>query len=182
VAGIPSIVPAININTSSGQLRTELLNTFIRLDGNLKAVPFRLFATTGPIGNSSTTETDLYTKQLNFNTLTEVGQSIQIFATGKTNANANNKRFKLKLGTTTLFDSGNVAANDKDWTFVGEVIANGDTGQIAYGQFTYDGSSSIVRTETGAEDLGTTLDLTLTGQGGASDDISLYYVKGVLVI
>ena len=178
---IRSITPAINVNTRSPQLRTELLNTFARLDGNLQNVPFREFVYNGPFPSDGSLETTFYTHKINYNTLTEIGQSYLIFAAGKTAANGNNKTFKLKLGSTTLFDSGAVASNDKDWTFFGELICNGATAQIFYGNMCYDGSSPIIRTETASEDFGTSLDLVFTGQGTTDGDISLYYAKAQLI-
>lgn len=181
MAGYTSITPSININTTSGALRTELLNTFARLDGQLTNAPFKLRTTNGPTGNVSNTETTMASFQLNFNTLTEIGQSIMITACGKTAANGNNKTFKLKLGSTTLFDSGALALNDKDWTFRGEIIGNGSASQIFYGEFCSNGSSPVVVTTTGSEDLGTNLTVAFTGTGTTTGDIQQYYYKTILI-
>ena len=181
MSGFSSITPSININTSSGALRTELLNTFSRLDGQLSAAPYRFATQNGPVGNTGAAETDLMTFQINFNTLTNLGTSMLIFACGKTAANANTKTFKIKLGATTLFSTGAVAANDDDWTFQAEIIANGATSQIFWSQFTYDGVVTNTNVTTSSEDLGTNLAVTFTGQGTASDDISLYYFKSLLI-
>lgn len=181
MSGYRSITPSINVNTPSGQLRTELFNAFVRLDGQLTQAPYRLASQNGPVGNEAGTETDLMTFQLNFNTLTEIGQSLQIIGGGKTAANANNKRFRIKLGTTTIFDSGTVTWNDKDFQFYCELVANGATSQIVTTQFIGDGQNPIVRTDTYSEDFGTTLDVTFTGEGTSASDISLYYYKAVLL-
>lgn len=181
MTGFSSITPSINVNTGSGQLRTELLNTFSRLDGQLQLAPYRLATQNGPVGNTGAAETDLMQFQLNFNTLGNIGKSIQILAAGKTAANANNKTFKLKLGATTLFTSGAIALNNKDWTFQGEIVSNGSTSQIIWGQFTSNGAATIVNTTTASENLGTNLVIKFTGQGTASDDISLYYYKACLL-
>lgn len=181
MSGFRSITPSINVNTQSGQLRTELLNTFSRLDGQLSAAPYRLSSQNGPVGNTGAVETTLMSFQLDYNTLTNIGQSIQIVAYGKTAANANNKTFKLKLGSTTLFNSGAAARNNLDWTFIGEIIANGSTAQIFNGMLTYNGVASIISTTTATEDLGTNLVVAFTGTGTADSDISLYYYKAVLI-
>ena len=181
MAGFRAITPSINVNTQSGQLRTELLNTFSRLDGQLAAAPYRFSTQNGPAGNTSTAETTMQEFQIDFNTLSNVGTSIQIVAAGKTAANGNNKRYKVKLGSTTLFDSGNVALNNKDWTFRGEIIANGSTSQIFYGEFCSNGASPIVTTTTASEDLGTNLVVTFTGQGTTTGDIQQYYYKALLI-
>lgn len=181
MAGFRSITPSINVNTASGALRTELQNTFARLDGQLQQAPYRLSTQNGPVGNTGSGETTLMTFQLNFNTLSNIGQSLLIFAAGKTNSNANNKTFKLKLGSTTLFTSGALALNNVNWSFQGEIVCNGAANQIFWGQFNRSGGSPVITTTTATEDFGTNLDIAFTGQGTASDDISLYYYKTTLI-
>lgn len=181
MSGYRSIVPAINVNTSSGALRTELQNTFARLDGQLNLAPYRLATQNGPVGNTGSSETTLMSFQLDFNTLSNIGQTLTIVAVGKTNSNANNKTFKVKLGSTTLFTSGALALNNVDWAFQGEIVCNGATSQIFWGQFVRNGGSPIVTTTTSSENLGTNLVVSFTGQGTASDDISLYYYKSALI-
>lgn len=181
MSGFRAITPSINVNTESGQLRTELLNTFLRLDGQLAAAPYKLSTQNGPIGNTGAAETTMQSLQIDFNTLSKLGASIQIFVCGKTAANANNKTYKVKLGATTLFTSGAVALNNKDWTFRGEIVSNGATAQIFYGEFTSNGNAPIVTTTTASEDLGTNLTLEFTGQGTSTGDISQFYYKLVLI-
>ena len=175
MAGFRSITPSISINTQSGQLRTELLNTFARLDGQLSQAPYRLSTQNGPSGNVGTGETPMMTFTLNFGTLTQIGASILIFACGTTAGNANNKTFSLKLGSTTIFTSGAVALNNKDWVFQGEIVFNGGSSQITWGQFTSNGSASIVETNTSTESLASNKDIVFAGTGGATDDISITY-------
>jgi hypothetical protein len=181
MAGFRSITPGITVNTGSAQLRTEILNTFSRLDGQLSAAPYRISTQNGPSGNAGGTETDLMSFQLDYNTLSNTGSSILIFACGRTAANGNNKTLKLNLGGTTIFTSGALAMNDIDWTLQTEIVANGDTSQIAWSQFCRNGSSPIVDVLTASEDLGTNLDITFTGTGTANDDISIYYYKAILL-
>lgn len=179
--GFRSITPNININTQSGQLRTELLNTFARLDGQLSQAPYRLATQNGPVGNVGSAETDLMTSTVNFGTLNQLGASILIFACGATAANANNKTLKLKLGSTTIFDSGAIAMNNKDWTLQAEIVYNGGSSQINWGQFNYSGSSPVIDTSTTSQSLTGNVALTFTGTGTASDDISIYYYKAILL-
>lgn len=176
-----SITPNLTINTSSGQLRTELLNTFTRLDGQLSAVPFRIAAQTGPVSNTGSAETDLMSTVIDQGTMTALGQSILIFAAGKTNANANNKTLKLVLGSTTFFTSGALAMNNIDWTFQGEVVFNGGSSQIVWGQFLRNGSSPIINVGTTTEAWTSNLTLKLTGTGTATGDISSYWWKLLLL-
>lgn len=181
MTGFRSITPSINVNTESGQLRTELLNTFSRLDGTLSTVPFRVATQNGVVSNTGAVESDLFSTVIDYGTLTSIGQSIQIFAAGKTAANANNKTLKLVLGSTTLFTSGAIALNDKDWVFRAEVIYNGGSAQIAYGTFNSNGGSSVVNTTTATEAFASSLTLKLTGTGTATSDISAYYWKCILI-
>lgn len=172
-----SITPSLTINTPSGQLRTELLNTFTRLDGQLALAPLRFATQNGPVGNTGSSETNLVTAAIDHGTLSSVGNSLIIFAAGKTSANANNKTLKLVLGSTTLFTSGALASNNIDWTLQAEVVFNGGTSQISWAQFLRNGSSPIVTTTTATENFATTLTLKITGTGTATDDISVYYWK-----
>lgn len=151
------------------------------MDGQLQAAPYKLATQNGPTGNTGSAETTMQEFQIDFNTLSNLGSSIQIFAAGKTAANANNKTYKVKLGSTTLFTSGALALNNVDWTFRGELVANGATSQIFYGEFSRNGGSPIVVTTTSAEDLGTNLTIAFTGQGTATSDISQLYYKAVLI-
>lgn len=181
MAGFRSLTPNITVNTESGQLRTELLNTFSRLDGQLSLAPFRVATQTGPAGNSGSSETSLMSTSIDQGTMTLTGQSLLIFAFGTTGANANNKTFKLVLGSTTLFTSGAIALNNKDWTFQGEIIYNGGSAQLSWGKFTSNGAASIVDSNSGTEAWAGNLTLKITGTGTATDDIAAVYWKILLV-
>lgn len=181
MAGFSSLTPNINVNTGSDQLRTELLNTFSRLDGQLSLAPFRFATASGPVGNSGSAETSIMSVVVDPGSLTKLGSSLLIFAAGKTAANANAKTLKLVYGSTTLFTSGAIALNNRDWTFQGELVYNGGSSQIAWGQFTSNGAATIVTTTTATEAFASTLTLKLTGTGTASDDISAYYWKVILL-
>jgi hypothetical protein len=181
MAGFRSISPNININTQSGQLRTELLNTFTRLDGQLSQAPYRLATQNGPVGNSGAADTDLMATLINFGTLTQIGASIQITACGKSNANANDKTFKVLLAGVEIFTSGAIKMNDKDWVYRGEIVFNGGSSQICHGTFSYDGGSPVVDTRITSVNLANNALLKFTGLGSVSDDISLYYYKTLLI-
>lgn len=179
--GFSALTPNITVNTESGQLRTELLNTFSRLDGQLRNAPFKLYSQLGPVGNVGTGETTLMNMVVNFGTLQLNGQSLYVLVAGKTNSNANNKTLKLKFGATTVFTSGALASNNIDWTLQAEIIRNGGSAQITWAQFLRNGSSPIVTTSTATESLAVNTTLSITGQGTASDDISAYSLKVLLL-
>lgn len=176
-----SIIPNININTASPQLRTELQNTFSRMDSQLSAVPFTQFSTTSAVSNSGAAETDLITSVIEQGTLGQLGAGLLIYAAGNTGANANNKTLKLVLGSTTLFTSGALALNNIDWSFWAIILFNGGSSQVSTGTFSRNGGNDVVQTTTGSESFASNLTLKLTGTGTASGDIALSFWKGLLL-
>lgn len=181
MAGFSSITPAITVNTESGQLRTELLNTFSRLDGQLALAPFRLFTASGPIGNGAGVETTLFSTTLNFNTLTTTGQSLMFYVAGATAANGNSKTIKIVLGSTTLFTITSTSLNNLGWSMQGEIVCNGSTSEITYVNFSCGASLNTVTTATPSENLGTNLLLKVTGNGAGANDVSGYVWRGFIV-
>lgn len=182
MAGFRSITPSININTDSGQLRTELLNTFSRLDGQLSLVPFKLSTSIGPIGNGAGTETTLDSYVVSQGTLAKSESSILLFACGKTAANANTKTIKLKFGSTEVFTTGAVALNGVDWTMQAEIVRATDTSQVVWIQFYATSTLTQKITVTSAsEDLAINQTVTITGEGAGASDVLLYYTKSLLL-
>lgn len=182
MAGFRAITPNININTESGQLRTELLNTFTRLDGQLSLAPYRIGTDSGPIGNAAGVTTDLASTTISIGTLAKTNSSILIFACGKTATNANNKTLKLKFGTTELFTTGAQAFNGVDWTLNAELVRTSATAQVCWIQFFATATLTQKVTVTNSSvNLSENQTLTITGDGIANDDISLYYWKNILL-
>lgn len=181
MAGFRSLTPSININTASGQLRTELLNTFSRLDGQLALAPYRLATLASQSSSSGSGETTIASYTVDVGTLAKNNSSMLIFACGQTAANGNNKTLKLKLGSTTLFTSGAIASNNKDWTLQAEIVRTGAATETAWTQYNINGSAPIVTTTTATENLATSLTLSITGQGTSSGDISIFYYKILLL-
>lgn len=182
MAGFRSITPSININTDSGQLRTELLNTFSRLDGQLALAPYRLATSSGPIGNDAAVETTLESIAVSQGTLAKAESSILLFACGKTAANANNKTIRLKFGTTELFTTGAQAFNNVDWTLQAELVRTGSTTQIAWIQFFATSTlTQKITVTTASANLASNQTLTITGEANGASDVLLYYVKSLLL-
>jgi hypothetical protein len=179
MAGFRALSPNISVNTQSGQLRTELQNTFARLDGELQLAPYRIDQQTGPVGNTGAAETTLATKTIDVGTLAKQGSSILILAAGKTAANGNSKTIKLKFGSTTIFTITS-AMNNVDWTLEAEVVRTGATAQITYAQFVAS-SLSTSQVGTAAIDLAAATTVSVTGTGVASSDVSFYYWKLILL-
>lgn len=183
MSGFRSITPSINVNTSSGQLRTELLNTFNRLDGQLSAAPFRAFTFNGPVlSTAGGAETTLLTTNIDVGTFSKQGSSMLIFACGTTGANGNNKTINLYFGSTQIFTSGAFAGNGISWTLQAEIIRNGATAQITWAQFF--GSATLtskVQVGTAAVNLATSQSISLTGIGTATGDVSASFWQGILL-
>lgn len=182
MAGFRSITPSISVNTESGQLRTELLNTFTRLDGQLSLAPYRLDVTSGTSGNSAGAETTLDSATVSVGTLAKSGSSIIVYACGKTAANANVKTIKLKFGTTELFTTGAVALNNADWTLQAEIVRTSSITQVAWIQFFSAAPlAQKVTVATASVDLAQNQTITITGEGARASDVLLYYTKSILL-
>lgn len=182
MSGFRSVTPSISINTESGQLRTELLNTFNRLDGQLVLAPYRLFTNNGPALSTGAAETTLFSTNIDFNTLSKVGSSILVFICGTTGANANNKTIKLYFDTYEVFNSGAFAGNDIDWTLQAEIVRNGGAAEITWAQFF--GSATLtskIQVGQAAVDLTQSQPLILTGTGTTTGDVSALYWNGQLL-
>lgn len=182
MSGFRSITPSINVNTESGQLRTELLNTFTRLDGLLANAPYRAATFNGPVLSTGATESELLTTNIDVGTLSKQGSSLLIFACGKTASNANNKTIKLYFGSTVIFDSGAFAGNDVSWTLQAEIVRSGASAQITWAQFF--GSATLtskIQVGTATVNLATQQEISLTGTGTTTGDVTAYYWKILLL-
>ena len=183
MAGYRAVTPNININTESGQLRTEILNTFNRLDGQLSSAPYRLAVTVGPVGNETGGVTSTLAQHtVDYTTLSKRGSSIIVYASGITAPNANNKEVKLMLGTTEIFTTGSLAFNDIDWNIFAEIVRAGATSQVNTVIWTGSATltSKVYNTLTNV-DLAETTYIKLIGVGTAANDIQLYHMKSVLI-
>lgn len=172
-----SISPNIGVNTQSAQLRVELQNAFARLDGQISGYPVVFDGQNGPVGNTGSTETTLFSKTVETGTLNLNSSILDVTISGTTAANANNKRLKLYFGSSTVFDSGTTTLNNKSWVLRAQVIRNGGAAQIVFGQMTIDGSNPIVSVGTTTEDLTQNATLYVTGTGVSSADINAYSWK-----
>lgn len=180
--GFSALSPNISSTTPPAQLRVELLNTFSRLDGQLSQAPYVLYNSVGAVGNTGASETDLVSTTINFGTLQLNGSSLHIFAAGNTAANGNNKTLQLYFGGSSVFSTGAFAGNNISWTFQGEIVRSGGSAQVVYGQFL--GSATLtskIITTTSAISLASNQVLKFTGTGTASSDISVSYVKVLLL-
>lgn len=136
----------------------------------------QLNVNTGSEPNSSTSETDLLSYTLSAKQLVNNGDVIEIDSWGVYAANSNNKTVKLKFGSQTILDTGAIAANDGSWRIKAKIIRTANATQEIITEI-ISSNSSVVDSTTrtaGTQDLTTDLDIKVTGQGGASDDITNY--------
>lgn len=133
----------------------------------------RLATNTTAVGNIGAGEDALISYSLEKNTLLNVGDTLEIVAFGSQAANGNNKTIKLIFGTTTLFSTGVVASNAKDWCIRATIIRTAAATQECIAEFNGD---TVLVTQTsdyvaGTEDFTTTLTIKCTGEATSNNDI-----------
>ena len=125
-------------------------------------------------GNVGTGEDTLHTYTIPANTLSANGEFLRIQQAVTFAANANNKRYKIKYGATTIYDSGTVAQNGGSAVFDILITRYGVASQyvIIHGQLSA-GSLLAAPTvyQTASETLSGTSVLTDTGEATADNDI-----------
>lgn len=128
---------------------------------------------TTAVGNVGSGEDDLITYDLKKNTIGATSDRLVIKAFGTFAANANNKTVKLYLGSTELFTTGAIGANDKHWCIESEIIRTAAaTQEVTTNCFT-DTSlvGEISKYVSGTEDFTTQLTIKCTGEATSDDDI-----------
>lgn len=129
--------------------------------------------TTG-VGNIGAGEDDLITYSVVGNTLAVDGDYLTFEAAGTFATSINNKRVRVKFGSTTLFDSGALAITTaSDWTARGTIIRTSSTTfraaiELSTSSATLTASSDY---STGTETLSGALTLKFTGEATANDDV-----------
>jgi len=125
-------------------------------------------------GSVSTAETTLASYMLEAGKLMENdGDILKIKLFGKTAANGNNKTLKIYLGATTLYTTGAVAANNKDWELNVTIQRASRSLQRVCVSGMYN-AAALVSVLTSTELLTTDLVLKATGTATTTNDIQLY--------
>jgi len=181
---------ANNVNITGGQLSgTNIESNTIRRNimsieaGNSGIDIFMggsLASNTTEIGNTAGVETILISYSMQANTLDVPGNYIEVMAWGTVAANGNNKRIKLKLGSTTLLDTGLIAANSGSWCIISDIIRVSATSQQAISRI-ISSNSLIVDSASyllSSENLTTLLNVFCTGEGVAANDV---IQKGLII-
>ena len=124
-------------------------------------------------GSVGVVETNLINFYLLANTLINDYAFIEVTGFGSFAANANNKRLKLKLGSTVLYDSTALALNDGYWKVDCTIVRTSATTQKCIVNVNSSNLTlpKIVNYVVGAEDLTTQLNVLFTGTGVVNNDI-----------
>lgn len=135
-----------------------------------------------PTGNTSTTETTLHSYTIGGNSLRVNKDAIRLTGGGRAAANVNSKQLRFKFGATTFGDTGSVVVNGASFTFSADIVRTGAATQICIitvnsmlaGVLSLFG---LTNSATAAETLSGSVTLSVTGQGGATDDLILDYSR-----
>ncbi len=122
------------------------------------------------VGNITSGADTLISESLEKNTLLNAGDSIEIVSCGTTAANGNNKTIDLVVGTTTLFTTGALAFNDKDWCL--SCVLTRLTATTFQAITTFSGDISLLTATanfvSGTENFATKLAIKTVGTSGGS--------------
>lgn len=134
-----------------------------------------IYFSTTTANNSGAGETNLWSQPIAANTLTEIGDRLYFYHTGTIQTSLNNKRLRVKFGATTFYDStAQNPAVATNFVIHGMVMRTGATSQKCSAELSTSGGSLFIFTgySTAAETLSGAVTLVLTGQGGASNEIT----------
>jgi hypothetical protein len=122
------------------------------------------------VGNGAdATDDTLFSTSLTKGILDSSARGLLVLAAGTSAANGNNKTLQVILGATSLFSSGTMTINAKNWMLAVLIQRLASNVQLGAGLLVPDATTPIAKIVTnGAEDLTTTLTLKLTGKSGSS--------------
>jgi hypothetical protein len=173
--------------TPDGHLTNLLLETYNNKIGAKRKSSLvndalaRVIDADNQVASSGALETSLVDNTWDARQIATNGERVMLEAFGTTAANANGKRWRVKLGGQTCFDSGSLAANAEDWHL--RVIAQRSSGGIrVLTTMTATTGSTIGHTVTSflcTASVNAALQLLLTGQGGADSDIVMHASKTI---
>ncbi|KRC82396.1 glycosyl hydrolase family 28-related protein [Sphingomonas sp. Root241] len=124
------------------------------------------------VSNTGSGESQLWSFAIPADTLTTDGQQLRLRIWGKTNDNANGKNLRLYLGNTVVFESGPVAADNRDWAIDLTLLRDSATTARTVAEGVYN-AAPVVNCATISAGFGASLELKATGQGGATGDLLL---------
>lgn len=151
-------------------------NQAVRVNGFGSGLDFFFrYVNTTSIGNVGTGEDNLRAATLPADfTFAVDGDVVRFVGAGTFAATANNKRLRVKLGATTIFDSGAlVTTTAESWHIEGMIIRTGASAEKTLVKFTTSDATIAPQVQygTAAEDSTTDLTLQFTGEATADNDI-----------
>lgn len=120
---------------------------------------------------ANTTETDFSTKTASANVLAADGDFIIVMAGFTTAANANNKRYRIYFGATTVYDSAALALNNRSALILGYMYRRNSTTLSSYvGALAVEGVSLLATaaTDAGGQDFTVSNIIKSTGTNGTA--------------
>lgn len=131
------------------------------------------------VGNSGSSETDLFTTTIAGGTLSANGSTIAFEAAGSWASNLNSKTINIKFGSTTIntitgFTGITIGA--AFWSVRGYIMRSGATAQKIY-SFIEGSLTTIPNAVTTTETLSGSVIFKITGTGTSTDDISIETAK-----
>ena len=166
------------ISGSSTSLNSLSVNGALAVRAGLSAgviakvggVIYSSITTTGNVGGG---EDDLFIYEVPSNTLSVDKASLHATAAGTFAANANNKRIRVRFGTTLIFDTTALALNAGDWFLEIQIFRTGAATQKTVCTIRTSNSTLYTTTDytTAAVDLTTPLDLQVTAEATSDNDV-----------
>lgn len=128
---------------------------------------------TDSYGNTGATETTLAAFELKANSLNIDTSFIKLSAWGTFATNANNKRIRVKIGSSTLLDTTALALNGGIWSITGKIIRKTSGSGVAILELMSDNSLIVNKPfySSFSENFATNLNVFCTGEAVADNDI-----------
>jgi hypothetical protein len=123
--------------------------------------------------SSSTIETEIYSSTFPANTFGQNGDSADFLLAGTFAANGNNKRLRVYLGATTIYDSTSQGMNSGEWSLRGTILRTGASSQKCVTTLSTNSLTLFTFNDyaTASSDTTSTINLRVTAVGGATNDV-----------
>lgn len=165
---------------SSGGKITGSLNNTIQ---NFRAGG-QLFTTVSDLANSGTGITTLASNTLPANSISATGDVVELESVVEFANNANNKSFRLTLGSTQLFTTGLIGLSNSVGVLKVKIYRTGSAAQRYIAVWTSNDVllPSSIQYGTAVEDWTTSLTISTSAQGGATNDITQRLWEGSIAL
>ena len=163
------------------EIEPRLRRPLDQIIGQLAMARRTLASSVATVGNTAATETELLSYFLPADKLQALGDEVVVEAAGQIAGTAAvDKRIKVMLGGTAVFDSGLLAiVAATDWSLVSHIARTGQNTQRCATTLVTSSSVLVATTQyfAGTKDLATDLELVVTGSGTNANDVTLLMGK-----